>query len=184
IRIKARDGSLTQTDDLKKIYLRTGSGDLVRLDSIVSFKETLGAAVIGRFDLQYAATLYTSPSIPLDQAVANVNQLASEILPPGYTVRLTGEAEELEKTTRNMLFVFALALVLLYMVLASQFNSFLQPLIVMVAQPLAVIGGVLALLLTNNSLNIFSMIGMVLLIGLVAKNSILLRSEERRVGKD
>ncbi|MDZ4097134.1 MAG: efflux RND transporter permease subunit [Methylophilaceae bacterium] len=174
IRIKARDGSLTQTDDLKKIYLRTTSGELVRLDSIVSFKETLGAAVIGRFDLQYAATLYTSPSIPLDQAVANVNQLASEILPPGYTIRLTGEAEELEKTTRNMLFVFALALVLLYMVLASQFNSFLQPLIVMVAQPLAVIGGVLALLLTNNSLNIFSMIGMVLLIGLVAKNSILL----------
>jgi len=73
-----------------------------------------------------------------------------------------------------MVFVFALALVLLYMVLASQFNSFLQPLIVMVAQPLAVIGGVLALLLTGNSLNIFSMIGMVLLIGLVAKNSILL----------
>ncbi|MDP2247933.1 MAG: efflux RND transporter permease subunit, partial [Nitrosomonadales bacterium] len=174
IRIKARDGSLTQTNDLKKIYLRTSSGELVRLDSIVSFKETLGAAVIGRFDLQYAATLYTSPSIPLDQAVDNVNQLATEILPPGYTIRLTGEAEELEKTTRNMLFVFALALVLLYMVLASQFNSFLQPLIVMVAQPLAVIGGVLALLLTNNSLNIFSMIGMVLLIGLVAKNSILL----------
>lgn len=174
IRIKAKDGSLTQTDDLKKIYLRTSSGELVRLDSFVSFKETLGAAVIGRFDLQYAATLYTSPSIPLDEAVENVNQLASEILPPGYTIRLTGEAEELEKTTRNMLFVFALALVLLYMVLASQFNSFLQPLIVMVAQPLAVIGGVLALLITGNSLNIFSMIGMVLLIGLVAKNSILL----------
>lgn len=174
IRIKAKDGSLTQTDDLKKIYLRTSSGEMVRLDSFVSFKETLGAAVIGRFDLQYAATLYTSPSIPLDEAVENVNQLANEILPPGYTVRLTGEAEELEKTTRNMMFVFALALVLLYMVLASQFNSFLQPLIVMVAQPLAVIGGVVALLITGNSLNIFSMIGMVLLIGLVAKNSILL----------
>ncbi len=174
IRIKAKEGSLTQTDDLKKIYLKSMSGDLVRLDSIVSFKQSLGAAVIGRFDLQYAATLYASPSIPLDQAVENVNQLANEILPPGYTVRLTGEAEELEKTTRNMIFVFALALILLYMVLASQFNSFMQPLIVMVAQPLAVIGGVLALLMTGNSLNIFSMIGMVLLIGLVAKNSILL----------
>lgn len=174
IRIKAKEGSLTQTDDLKKIFLKSSSGDLVRLDSIVSFKQSLGAAVIGRFDLQYAATLYASPDMPLDEAITNVNQLASEILPPGYTVRLTGEAEELTKTTRNMAFVFALALVLLYMVLASQFNSFLQPLIVMVAQPLAVIGGVLALLLTGNSLNIFSMIGMVLLIGLVAKNSILL----------
>src|SRR5690606_2171075 len=111
-------------------------------------------------------------------------RLAEEILPPGYQIRLAGEAEEMGKTIDNMIFVFALALILLYMVLASQFNSFLQPLIVMVAQPLAVIGGVLALLLTGHSLNIFSMIGMVLLIGLVAKNSILLRSEERRVGKD
>lgn len=174
IRIKAREGSLTQTDDLKKIFLRSGSGELVRLDSVVTFKQSLGAAVIGRFDLQYAATLYASPSIPLDQAVTNVNQIASDILPAGYKIRLTGEAEEMAKTISNMTFVFTLALVLLYMVLASQFNSFLQPLIVMVAQPLAVIGGVLALLLTGNSLNIFSMIGMVLLIGLVAKNSILL----------
>jgi len=174
IRIKAREGSLTQPEDLKKIFLRSGDGGLVRLDSVVTFKQSLGAAVIGRFDLQYAATLYASPSIPLDQAVTNVNQLAGEILPPGYHIRLSGEAEEMGKTIDNMVFVFALALVLLYMVLASQFNSFLQPLIVMVAQPLAVIGGVLALLLTGNSLNIFSMIGMVLLIGLVAKNSILL----------
>lgn len=174
IRIKAREGSLTQPEDLKKIFLRSGDGELVRLDSVVNFKQSLGAAVIGRFDLQYAATLYASPSVPLDQAVSNVNRLAEEILPPGYSIRLTGEAEEMAKTIDNMIFVFALALILLYMVLASQFNSFLQPLIVMVAQPLAVIGGVLALLLTGNSLNIFSMIGMVLLIGLVAKNSILL----------
>ena len=80
----------------------------------------------------------------------------------------------LAKTVKNMSFVFALALVLLYMVLASQFNSFLQPLIIMLAQPLAIVGGVMALWLTGNSLNIFSMIGLVLLIGLVAKNSILL----------
>lgn len=174
IRIKAREGSLTQAEDLKKIFLRSSDGELVRLDSVVTFKQSLGAAVIGRFDLQYAATLYASPSVPLDEAVANVNRLAEDILPPGYHIRLAGEAEEMGKTIDNMIFVFALALVLLYMVLASQFNSFLQPLIVMVAQPLAVIGGVLALLLTGNSLNIFSMIGMVLLIGLVAKNSILL----------
>lgn len=174
IRIKARDGSLEQVEDLKKIYLKSSSGSLVRLDSVVSFQQSLGAAVIGRFDLQYAATLFSSPSIPLDQAIASVNQIAQEILPPGYSIRLAGEAEELEKTTNSMIFAFTLALALLYMVLASQFNSFLQPLIVMMAQPLAIIGGVLALLLTGNSLNIFSMIGMVLLIGLVAKNSILL----------
>jgi hydrophobic/amphiphilic exporter-1 (mainly G- bacteria), HAE1 family len=174
IRIKAKEGSLKQTEDLKKIYLRSMSGEMVRLDAIVNFKQSLGPAVIGRFDLQYAASMYASPTIPLDQAVENVNRVAAEILPPGYSVRLAGEAEEMQKTTRNMVFVFVLALILLYMVLASQFNSFLQPLIVMVAQPLAVIGGIAALLITGNSLNIFSMIGMVLLIGLVAKNSILL----------
>lgn len=105
----------------------------------------------------------------LGNAADIVQQYAAELLPVGYVVRLTGQAEELAKTVSNMQFVFVLALILLYMVLASQFNSFLQPLIVMVAQPLAIVGGIFALWLTGNSLNIFSMIGLVLLIGLVAK---------------
>ncbi|HZV62561.1 MAG TPA: efflux RND transporter permease subunit [Methylophilaceae bacterium] len=174
IRLKAKEGTLNQTADLTKIYLRSSSGALVRLDSVATFRQELGAAVIGRFDLQYAATLYASPSIPLGEAVNVVKSTAAELMPPGYTVRLIGQAEELEKTVNNMIFVFALALVLLYMVLASQFNSFLQPFIIMLAQPLAIIGGIIALWLTGQSLNIFSMIGLVLLIGLVAKNSILL----------
>ena len=174
IRLKAKEGTLNQTADLTKIYLRSSSGALVRLDSVATFRQELGAAVIGRFDLQYAATLYASPSIPLGEAVNVVKSTAAELMPPGYTVRLIGQAEELEKTVNNMIFVFALALVLLYMVLASQFNSFLQPFIIMLAQPLAIIGGIIALWLTGHSLNIFSMIGLVLLIGLVAKNSILL----------
>jgi len=174
IRLKAKEGTLNQTADLTKIYLRSSSGALVRLDSVATFRQELGAAVIGRFDLQYAATLYASPSIPLGEAVNVVKSTAVELMPPGYTVRLIGQAEELEKTVNNMIFVFALALVLLYMVLASQFNSFLQPFIIMLAQPLAIIGGIIALWLTGQSLNIFSMIGLVLLIGLVAKNSILL----------
>ncbi|HLD09073.1 MAG TPA: efflux RND transporter permease subunit, partial [Methylophilaceae bacterium] len=174
IRVKAKEGSFAQVADLKKIYLRSSSGELVRLDTIASFTQELGAAVIGRFDLQYAANLYASPTMPLGEAVNLVQADAAELLPPSYAVRMTGQAEELAKTVKNMSFVFALALVLLYMVLASQFNSFLQPLIIMLAQPLAIVGGVMALWLTGNSLNIFSMIGLVLLIGLVAKNSILL----------
>jgi HAE1 family hydrophobic/amphiphilic exporter-1 len=174
IRLKAKEASISQDSDLAKIYLRSTSGELVRLDSVASFKQELGAAVIGRFDLQYAANLYASPTVPLSDAINHVKTYAAELLPPGYETRFTGQAEELAKTIRNMAFVFALALVLLYMVLASQFNSFLQPLIVMLAQPLAIIGGVMALYLTGHTLNIFSMIGLVLLIGLVAKNSILL----------
>ncbi len=183
IRLKAKDGEFRQISDLNKIYLRARDGKLVRLDTVAGIKQTLGPAVIGRFDLQYAATFYASPTIPLGDAVAKVKEAAAGILPLGYTVKMIGQAEEFGKTVSYMIFAFALALVLLYMVLASQFNSFVQPFIIMVAQPLAIIGGVLALWLTGHTLNIYSMIGLVLLIGLVAKNSILLvdLTNQRRV---
>jgi hydrophobic/amphiphilic exporter-1 (mainly G- bacteria), HAE1 family len=174
IRLKSEDGNFAQAADLSKIYLRSTSGDLVRLDSVASFKPILGPAVIGRYDLQYAANLFVNPTMPLGEAVEHVDRLAKQLLPGDYKYKLSGQAEEFAKTFKNVSFIFTLALVLLYMVLASQFNSFLQPLIIMVAQPLAIIGGVFALWLTGHSLNIFSMIGLVLLIGLVAKNSILL----------
>jgi len=174
IRVKAREGSFTQPSDLSKIFLRNKSGQLVRLDSVASFRETLGPAVVGRFDLQYAATFYASPTLPLGEAVEVVKRSAAELLPTGYQVKLIGQAEEFGKTQKYMSFTFALALTLLYMVLASQFNSFVQPFIVMLAQPLAIVGGVAALWATGHTLNIYSMIGLVLLIGLVAKNSILL----------
>ncbi len=174
IRVKAIEGEFVQAADMAKIFLRNRDGKLVRLDSIARFDEKLGPAVIGRFDLQYAATFYGTPSMPLGDAVDKVRELAAQILPVGYQVKLIGQAEEFQRTTKLMAFTFALAMTLLYMVLASQFNSFLQPLIVMVAQPLAVVGGVAALWATGQTLNIYSMIGLVLLVGLVAKNSILL----------
>jgi HAE1 family hydrophobic/amphiphilic exporter-1 len=174
IRVKAREGEFTQPADLAKIWLRAKDGKLVRLDSVATFVERLGPAVIGRFDMQYAATFYATPSIPLGEAVAKVRESAAELLPTGYRVKFIGQAEEFGKTQKYMAFAFSLALVLLYMVLASQFNSFLQPAIIMLAQPLALIGGVAALWLFGQTLNIYSMIGLTLLIGLVAKNSILL----------
>ena len=174
IRVKAREGEFTQPTDLSKIFIRNKDGKLVRLDSVARFEEKLGPAVVGRYDLQYAATFYATPSIPLGEAVTLVKQAAAETLPAGYQLRLIGQAEEFGKTIATMAFAFGLALVLLYMVLASQFNSFVQPAIVMLAQPLAVIGGVAALWATGQTLNIYSMIGLTLLIGLVAKNSILL----------
>ncbi len=174
IRLKAREGAFTQPADLSKIFLRNRDGKLVRLDSVARFEEKLGPAVIGRFDLQYAATFYATPAIPLGDAVTQVRAAAAEILPAGYQVKMIGQAEEFGKTQKYMSFAFGLALLLLYMVLASQFNSFLQPAIVMLAQPLAVVGGIAALWLFGHTLNIYSMIGLTLLIGLVAKNSILL----------
>ena len=112
--------------------------------------------------------------MPLGEAIDFVNSVSDPILPSDYRIQLDGQAKEFAKTTKNVLFVFMLATLLLYMVLASLFNSFFQPVIVMLAQPLAIIGGITLLWITGESLNIYSMIGMVLLIGLVAKNSILL----------
>lgn len=174
IRLKTSENALKHSADLKQIYLRSGSGELIRLDAVASFKPVLGAAVIGRYDLQYAVNFYANPNVPLGEAIDLVNEITAKLVPPSYKVKFTGQAEELGKTMKNMTFVFSLAFVLLYMVLASQFNSFIQPFIIMLAQPLAIIGGLIALLITGNTLNIFSMIGLVLLIGLVAKNSILL----------
>ena len=174
IRLKATDGELNQVADLSKIYLRGSTGELVRLDAVARFDENLGAAVIGKYDLQYAANFYINPTMPLGDAVDALNATAAQVVPPDYTLKLSGQAEEFGKTISNIGFVFTLALVLLYMVLASQFNSFIQPFIIMLAQPLAIIGGLIALLIAGDSLNMFSMIGLVLLIGLVAKNSILL----------
>jgi HAE1 family hydrophobic/amphiphilic exporter-1 len=174
IRIKTNDSELESIADLNKIYLRSSTGELVRIDAVASFSKELGAAVIGRYDLQYAVNFYANPAVPLGEAVDIVKATAAKIVPPDYTLKLTGQAEEFGKTMKNIKFVFALGFLLLYMVLASQFNSFIQPLFIMLAQPLAIIGGLIALLMTGNTLNIYSMIGLVLLIGLVAKNSILL----------
>lgn len=174
IRIKAGEGAISKPADLRRLYIRAKDGSMVRLDNVASFEQKLGAAVVGRYDLQYSATFYSSPTIPLGEATQKLQQIADAMLPAGYQIKLIGQAAEFGKTVGYMLFAFGLAIILLYMVLASQFNSFVQPFIIMMAQPLAIIGGIAALWLTGTTLNIYSMIGLVLLVGLVAKNSILL----------
>ena len=114
------------------------------------------------------------PLMPLGAAVGLVRTEAAELLPPGYSMELQARAREFAKTSGYVRLALLLALALVYIVLASQFNSFLQPLIVMTAQPLAIVGGLFALWITGTTLNLISMIGLVLLMGLVAKNSILL----------
>jgi hydrophobic/amphiphilic exporter-1 (mainly G- bacteria), HAE1 family len=201
VRVKAADQQISQQADLSKIYLRNRQQQLIRLDTVAGFKETLGPAVIGRFDLLYAARFFGIPNVPLGEAVEKVRAAAKD-LPPGYQIEFLGESRELGKTQRFIIFAFTVGLILLYMVLASQFNSFRQPFVIMLAVPMAIIGGVFALWLTGpvsrilsdmgitvfpQTLNIYSMIGLVLLIGLVAKNSILLvdlTNQRREQGLD
>jgi len=174
IRVKAADGEIVSADDLQRIFLRTPSGQMVRLDTIATAVDVVGPAVINRFGLQYAANFYSNPTMPLGAAVERVRAETAELLPPGYSMELQARAREFAKTSGYVRLALMLALALVYIVLASQFNSFLQPLIVMTAQPLAVVGGLFALWITGTTLNMISMIGLILLMGLVAKNSILL----------
>jgi len=174
IRVKAADGEITTADDLRRIFLRTPTGQMVRLDTVARATDMVGPAVITRFGLQYSANFYSNPTMPLGAAVDLVRTEAAGLLPPGYSMELQARAREFAKTAGYVRIALMLALALVYIVLASQFNSFLQPLIVMTAQPLAVVGGLFALWITGTSLNLVSMIGLILLMGLVAKNSILL----------
>ncbi|MGY6631086.1 MAG: efflux RND transporter permease subunit [Wenzhouxiangella sp.] len=174
IRVRAAPGQIVSPADLNRILLRGDRGQVVRFDSVAQAVEEVAPAVITRFDLNYSANFYGNPDIALGSAVEQIEALGRQQLPLGYQINLKAEAREFQQTQQYVLFAFGLSIVLVFMVLASQFNSFIQPLIVMLAQPLAVVGGIIALWLTGHSLNIYSMIGMVLLVGLVAKNSILL----------
>ncbi|MDP1541607.1 MAG: efflux RND transporter permease subunit [Polycyclovorans sp.] len=174
VRLKAVDTAITSADDLRGIFVRAPGGEMVRLDTIARFEPALGPAVIGRYNLQYSAQFYANPAVPLAEALQLVEDLGNELLPLGYTLNLVGEAEEFERTAAAIIFVFVVATLLAYAVLASQFNSFLQPVVILAALPLAMVGGVVGLWLFSHSLNIYSMIGLVLLIGLVTKNGILL----------
>ncbi|RMG91289.1 MAG: efflux RND transporter permease subunit [Zetaproteobacteria bacterium] len=174
IRLKARQGILSHPADLGRIYLKTPGGEMVRLDTVASWQPRLGPATVTKMDLRYAGMFFSAPKMPLGDAIEIVNALADKMLPPGYRVVYMGQASEFKKTTKNMLFAFVVAMILVFMVQASQFNSLAQPWVLILAQPMAVVGALALLVATGQTLNVFSMIGLVLLVGLVAKNSILL----------
>lgn len=174
IRLAAQRPAMRDAGDLENIYLRGSGGKLVRLDSLVNIIEEYGPAAVNRLNLNFAAEYLSTPDVSLGEAMVMFRGVTDDLLPPGYRLELSGQADELEKSKSSLLFVLVTGLLLIYMVLASQFNSFLQPVLVMLAQPLAIIGGVFALWLAGHTLSIYSMIGLILLIGLVSKNSILL----------
>jgi HAE1 family hydrophobic/amphiphilic exporter-1 len=174
VRLSARRDNMQEPSDLENVYLLGPQSELLPLDSVVTVKESLGPAGIERLDLLFSADFRSTPLMDLGQAVTVFTQLGKELLPPGYSVALGGQTEELGKSVDAVLFLIATGLILVYMVLASQFNSFLQPVLVMLAQPLAIVGGIIGLWIADQTLNIYSMIGLVLLVGLVSKNSILL----------
>jgi multidrug efflux pump len=162
--------------DMTGLYLRGRGDELVKLEALATVNEGVGPRELAHFNRVRSATISASlaPGFTLGAAVDSLNRIAAEVLPEGSSTALAGESRELEESGSSLYFAFVLALVVVFMVLASQFESLVHPFTVLLAVPLAVTGALFTLMLVGSTINVYSQIGMILLIGLVTKNSILL----------
>jgi hydrophobic/amphiphilic exporter-1 (mainly G- bacteria), HAE1 family len=175
LRIRLNPEDRRNPDDLGRLYVRSRGGGLVELRNLVRIQEGGGPSVINRVDRQRAVTLFASlEEKPLGAAITDLNSIAGKILPPDYLPKYRGQADTMAESFGYLQFAIFLGVVMAYMVLAAQFESFVHPFTVLLAMPLSFIGAFGALLLTGKTLNIFSFIGLILLMGLVKKNGILL----------
>jgi multidrug efflux pump len=175
--LQGKDADRRSPDDLTNLYVRPGSGDrLVPLANLVTLSEEAGPDRLNRFDRMRAITLEASlaDGVGLGDAVDALEAAARELLPASARIDWDGEARELRRSGGSLTFTFALALMIVFLVLAAQFESFVHPVVILVTVPLALSGALLGLLLLGASINVFSQIGAILLIGLAAKNGVLI----------
>jgi len=172
----ANKESANEPFDLKGIYVRSNKGQLVQLDNLITMSEQSNPPQLYRFNRYVSATVSagTSNGVSLGQGIDAMKGIAKEVLTDQYTTDLSGPSKEFEESSSTLLFAFILALLLVYLILAAQFESFKDPLIIMLTVPLALAGAILALWYTDSTLNIFSQIGIIVLIGIVTKNGILI----------
>jgi HAE1 family hydrophobic/amphiphilic exporter-1 len=175
VRIKVRPSQALQPEDIGALQIRTPSGDMVRLDSVVEISHGVGPININRTDRERSVLLTANlEGLPLNKALEKVDAVLAEELPDGYHAKATGQAEEFAESMNSLLFALGLAVLIVYMLLASQFDSLIHPFTIMFALPPALVGALVALFITGYTINIMSVIGIILLFGLVTKNSILL----------
>ncbi|MFD2864172.1 efflux RND transporter permease subunit [Mucilaginibacter antarcticus] len=162
--------------DLKTIYVRNDKGGLIQLDNVAKIDEDATPPSIYHFNRFKSATFQAglSPGHTIGDGIAEMNRIAKETLDESFSTTLSGASRDFAESSSNILFAFIFALLLVYLVLAAQFESFKDPIIVMLTVPLAVAGAFLSLWLFDQSLNIFSQIGIITLVGLVTKNGILI----------
>jgi multidrug efflux pump len=165
-----------ETVDLRNLYITTEGRPPVLLDKLVRIEETSSPPQIYRFDRYESATVSAAlaPGKTIGDGIEAMGRIADEVLDETFATTLAGQSRDFAESASSLLFVFVLALVLIYLVLAAQFESFRDPLIIMFTVPLALAGALFALWYFNQTINIFSQIGMIMLIGLVTKNGILI----------
>jgi multidrug efflux pump len=162
--------------DLKNLYVRSNNGSMVSLDNLVTFEEATTPSTIYHFNRFKSATVSAglAPGKTIGDGIEAMQQIADKLLDDTYSTSLAGNSRDFQESSSNIGFAFFLALGLIFLILAAQFESFIDPFIIMVTVPLAIAGAILSLWIFDQTLNIFSQIGMIMLIGLVTKNGILI----------
>jgi hydrophobe/amphiphile efflux-1 (HAE1) family protein len=178
-----------QPDNITNINVRTSSGEMISLDNLVSLRNESLPPQLLRFNRYSSATISasTAPGYTLGDGIEAMNEVAAEVLDESFFTTLTGTSADYAESSSNLLLVFIFALVLVYLTLAAQFESFRDPLTVMLTVPLALAGALIALWIFGQTLNIFSQIGMIVLVGIVTKNGILIvefANQKRQEGQD
>jgi len=160
---------------IESIYLR-GANGLVQLANVVNVKETVAPKELNHFNRIRSATITASmvPGVSLGQALNDLDRIADASLPTSIKRDLTGQSREFRESSGSLYFLFLFAVVFIYLVLAAQFESFIHPLTILLSVPLAVAGALIALFMFKQSMNIYSQIGLIMLVGLVTKNAILI----------
>ena len=163
-------------DDIDRLFVR-GRGDaMIPLASLVKVSEVVVPRELNHFGQRRSASITANlgPELALGDALQIMDKIAGEVLPPGYTTDLNGQSREFRSSSGSLAIVFALSLLFIFLVLAAQFESFVDPFIILLSVPLSMLGALLALRLTGGTLNVFSQIGLITLVGLISKHGILI----------
>lgn len=163
-------------DDLKRLYVKTRSGELISIDNVVTVEESTTPPALYHFNRYRSATVSAAlaPGHTIGDGIEAMEEIGAEVLDDSFTTSLAGVSRDFAESSSNTSFAFVLAIVLVYLILAAQFESFIDPLTILFTVPLAVAGAFISLWIFGQTLNIFSQIGMIMLIGLVTKNGILI----------
>lgn len=162
--------------DLQSLFVRAGNSEMVSLDNLVAMKESVSPPAIYRYNQSYSATISSTPApgVSLGEAIGEMDEIAKRTLPAGFTTALAGQSRDYSESSASLIFAFVFAIVLIYLVLAAQFESLIDPFIILLTVPMALTGAVISLWITDQSINVFSQIGIIMLIGLITKNGILI----------